>query len=380
MLDNSESLIGQKIGKYRVVEVLGYGAMGVVLKAEREPQETGEPVEKDLGSRFVAIKVLSAQVSRDGVSKERMLREAEMLRRLHHPNIVETREFGLLKDGRAYLVMEFVQGETLDSYLDRSKIAPVDLVVNIGLQLANAMQVAHERGVIHRDLKPPNVMLAKVEGQLFIKVLDFGVARLMDEERRLTRTGEVVGSPIYMSPEQCQGKPMDSRSDIYSLGIVLFYSLTGWYPHKGNTLRDTFVLKTTMPCPSIKEKNPGYDGPVELDKLIQRCLSIEPDDRYPSMEEVFVELQEIAERYQISTAPVPGLGDEARRVTADSNQGEPIGVDRLRAFSAKSSGSGPAKFFKRVFDGPTALVVISVCLALFFAVISLVPLLRLNSQ
>ena len=197
MLDNSESLIGQKIGKYRVVEVLGYGAMGVVLKAEREPQETGEPVEKDLGSRFVAIKVLSAQLSRDGVSKERMLREAEMLRRLHHPNIVETREFGLLKDGRAYLVMEFVQGETLDSYLDRSKIAPVDLVVNIGLQLANAMQVAHERGVIHRDLKPPNVMLAKVEGQLFIKVLDFGVARLMDEERRLTRTGEVVGSPIY---------------------------------------------------------------------------------------------------------------------------------------------------------------------------------------
>ena len=293
MFDESETLIGLQIGKYKVIEVLGYGAMGVVLKA----QVLGSGDEPE----FVALKVLSSQLTRDGVSKERMAREAEMLQRLHHPNIVETREYGSLDNGRAYLVMEFVRGETLDSYLERVKVAPVDLVVNIGLQLANAMQMAHERGVIHRDLKPPNVMLAKEDGQLCIKVLDFGVARLLDEDRRLTRTGEVVGSPIYMSPEQCQGKPMDWRSDIYSYGIVLFFSLTGVYPHKGSTLRDTFVMKTSLPCPSLREKNPNYEGPPELDKLIQKCLALEPQDRYESMGDVFVELKNIAERYQIHT-------------------------------------------------------------------------------
>lgn len=167
------------------------------------------------------------------------------------------------------------------------------------MQITNAMQFAHDSGIIHRDLKPQNIMLDQNRGALSVKILDFGIAKITADRRRLTRTGEVVGSPIFMSPEQCQGKPYDHRSDIYALGIVLFKSITGRYPHHGSTLRDTFLMKTTKDCPRIEEYVAGYDGPQRLAKLIYKCLEIKPKKRFATMADVYMELRIIADESDI---------------------------------------------------------------------------------
>ncbi|MBI1270300.1 protein kinase [bacterium] len=330
MYEQSDIPIGSHIGRYKVVEMLGTGAMGIVLKGV-EPH-TGDEV---------AIKLLASELVKDSVAIQRMAQEAQLLSHLKHPNIPETYNFGTLDNGRAYLVMEFVQGETLESYVERKGTAPLDMTINVGLQLAHAMQAAHTEGIVHRDLKPPNVMLGKVDDKLAIKVLDFGVARILSDSRRLTKTGEAVGSPIFMSPEQCQGKPMDHRSDMYSYAIILFYCLTGRFPHKGTNLHDTFVMKTTLECPMIKDFNPAHAGPPALDELIYKCMRISPDERFEDMGEVFRELKRIAEAAHIRTDSLAvldlgyGVGDSGFSIGTGTGRG---------------AGSGTTSSANRVFD------------------------------
>ena len=188
-MDQFEQLIGSEIGNYTVVKVLGQGSMGVVLH--------GRAVDSD---KEVAIKLLAPELVRDEVSRERMVREARALSKLNHPNIVSTYEFDSLANGRAYLVMEYVKGENLDDYLEREKTLPLRMTIVLALQLSNAMAFAHDEGIIHRDLKPQNIMMSGVRGKLTCKILDFGIAKMIEDRKKLTRTGEVVGSPIFMSP------------------------------------------------------------------------------------------------------------------------------------------------------------------------------------
>ena len=397
MYEQGDIPIGSHIGRYKVVEMLGTGAMGIVLKGI-EPHSGEE----------VAIKLLASELVKDNVAIQRMAQEAQLLSHLKHPNIPETYNFGTLDNGRAYLVMEFVQGETLESYVERKGTAPLDMTVNVGLQLAHAMQAAHTEGIVHRDLKPPNVMLGKVDDKLAIKVLDFGVARILSDSRRLTKTGEAVGSPIFMSPEQCQGKPMDHRSDMYSYAIILFYCLTGRFPHKASNLHDTFVMKTTLECPQIKEFNPSHVGPPALDELIYKCMRISPDERYEDMGEVFRELKKVAEAAQIRTDSLAvldlgygalhsgaGTGSSARGAVGqaadlqsnpdadmDTNWGADRGPDRASGAAAWSRGS--EKLRRRAASGadlkegfnwksPQALVIgLCVLLSMAFAVMALV--------
>lgn len=397
MYEQGDIPIGSHIGKYKVVEMLGTGAMGIVLKGI-EPHSGEE----------VAIKLLASELVKDNVAIQRMAQEAQLLSHLKHPNIPETYNFGTLDNGRAYLVMEFVQGETLESYVERKGTAPLDMTVNVGLQLAHAMQAAHTEGIVHRDLKPPNVMLGKVDDKLSIKVLDFGVARILSDSRRLTKTGEAVGSPIFMSPEQCQGKPMDHRSDMYSYAIILFYCLTGRFPHKASNLHDTFVMKTTLECPQIKEFNPAHAGPPDLDQLIYKCMRISPDERFEDMGEVFRELKKVAEAAQIRTDSLAvldlgygalhsgaGTGSGARdgvgqsadlQTNADRDMDTDWGADRGpdRASGAAAWAGGSKKMRRGAASGadlkegfnwksPQALVIgLCALLAIAFAVMALV--------
>ena len=287
-MDQLDHLIGSEIGNYTVVNILGQGSMGVVLH--------GRAIDSD---EDVAIKLLAPELIRDEVSRERMARESRAMAKLSHPNIVSTIDFDSLENGRAYLVMEYVKGENLDDYLDREKTFPTKKTIMMALQLSNAMAFAHDEGIIHRDLKPQNIMLATSRGRLTCKILDFGIAKMIEDRKRLTRTGEVVGSPIFMSPEQCTGKKLDQRTDIYSLGIILFKCLAGKYPHHGSTLRDTFLMKTTMPCPRINEHNPEHDAPPRLENLIYKCLEIKPEDRYRTMADVYLDLRELAREYNL---------------------------------------------------------------------------------
>lgn len=396
MYEQSDIPIGSHIGRYKVVEMLGTGAMGIVLKGV-EPH-TGEEV---------AIKLLASELVKDNVAIQRMAQEAQLLSHLKHPNIPETYNFGTLDNGRAYLVMEFVQGETLESYVERKGTAPLDMTINVGLQLAHAMQAAHTEGIVHRDLKPPNVMLGKVDDKLSIKVLDFGVARILSDSRRLTKTGEAVGSPIFMSPEQCQGKPMDHRSDMYSYAIILFYCLTGRFPHKASNLHDTFVMKTTLECPKIKDFNPAHAGPPALDEIIYKCMRISPDERFEDMGEVFRELKKVAEAAQIRTDSLAvldlgyggghsgfstsiGTGDGARNgagngagrvgdlhTRADADMDTSWGQERGSGAAAWSRGSarGSEKMRRNSFEWKSPQVlVIGLCalLSVAFAVMALV--------
>lgn len=334
-MDQTASLIGSKIGSYTVTDVLGQGAMGVVLYAQNEESEAE-----------AAIKLLAPELATDDVSKERMAREAKALLSLKHPNIVSTYEFGSLENGRAYLVLEYVSGENLDDYLLKNKTLPVDITINMAMQIANAMQFAHDAGIIHRDLKPQNIMLNQKKGSLAVKILDFGIAKLTADRRRLTKTGEVVGSPIFMSPEQCQGKKFDNRSDIYSLGIVLFKCLTGRYPHHGSTLRDTFMMKTTKDCPKIEEFCPDYDGPQSLAKLIYKCLEIKPKKRYATMADVYMELRTIADQANIVVDMGQSLKDsgvhfQVKKVSKlEPNKAESLGINFIesRKNNARSGG------------------------------------------
>lgn len=311
-MEESAQLIGSKIGGYEVVDILGRGAMGVVLRARNGKQE-------------VAIKLLAPDLAKDDVSIDRMHREASALSILDHPNIVTTYKFGILDNGQAYLIMEFVRGENLDDYLKIHGTLSISNLIIMSMQLAKAIQFAHDNGVVHRDIKPQNIMLKDVGGAVHSKILDFGIAKLADDSRRLTKPGEVVGSPIFMSPEQCQGKKTDQRTDIYSYGIVLFKCLAGVYPHHGANLRDTLMMKTTKNCPTIKEMNPNFDGPEKLEAIIHKCLEILPDNRYGTMDDVYNDLKALAEEMNLfGTGNTEMLGDplslaEASPVTQPSS-------------------------------------------------------------
>ncbi|MGV3623872.1 MAG: serine/threonine protein kinase [Archangium sp.] len=289
--DALDALVGQTIdGRFRIVDVIGKGAMGKVYRAVQVPL-----------NRAVALKVLDSTygAGREESFKQRFLVEAALHAKLNHPNTVRVVDYGSTKDGLFFLVMEYLDGDTLEQTLKRGPL-PWHRVLSIGLQMARALREAHELGVVHRDLKPANVvMLHSDDDTDFAKVLDFGLVKsFVDghelEGRAITQQGMLMGSPPYMAPEQGEKNRADPRSDIYSLGTMLFEMLTGKPPYTGTGALDIILKHVNEPIPALVTPQKYEPPPEALKTIVTRCLAKSPMDRFQSMDELILALQDVS--------------------------------------------------------------------------------------
>jgi serine/threonine protein kinase len=256
--------------KYRLDRLLGRGGMGAVY--------AGTHVDLD---RPCAIKLLLSDFTSDADALERFRREARAAARLNHPNVADTYDYGVLTDGGAYIIMELVEGQTLREYMDAAGPIPISEAAEIARQVADGIDIAHRSGIVHRDLKPSNIILTRDhQEQLQAKVVDFGVAKLKEYSTTgggLTGSGSLIGTPRYMSPEQCSGHTTDGRSDIYSMGVILFEMLAGQPPFDAPSATAIAVKHIQQPSPSLTEFRP--DAPVELEQFLRQVLDKDPEKR-----------------------------------------------------------------------------------------------------
>jgi serine/threonine-protein kinase len=267
--------MNERLGHYDIVEELGRGGMGVVYKG----------YESSLG-RYVAIKVLAAAMAHDPVFVERFLREARAMAALNDPHIIQIYFIGQDED-QTFFVMEFIDGESLSDWIKReNKLAPSD-ALKILMDAAQGLATAHAQGVIHRDIKPGNIMITT---RGVVKVADFGIALASnDVASKLTNTGALVGTPGYLSPEVCLGKAVDQRSDIFALGIVLFEMLTGHMPFNAESPLKLMLDVVEADIPDIREINPNVDE--EVKRILLRMLAKNPVDRYQSCDALIADLK-----------------------------------------------------------------------------------------
>jgi HAMP domain-containing protein len=255
-------------GRYEIKAQLGEGGMGVVYRAY--DRELGEPV---------AIKTLRPELIGDPTLLERFKQEIRLARRISHPNVVRTHDLGEV-DGRYFITMEFVEGTSLDQLIARKGALPLDVTLTIGRQLCRALEVAHAQGVVHRDIKPQNLV---VDLQGFLKVMDFGIARLVEGQRGpagtgLTAAGAVIGTPEYMAPEQLMGQPVDGRADLYAAGIVLYECATGQRLVTGESFATVLMKQVQEPAPDPRAAVPGL--PESFSRVVLRALAKQPDERW----------------------------------------------------------------------------------------------------
>lgn len=280
---SGDNLIGTKIGdRYEVESELGRGALGVVFRAK-----------DGMLGRHVAVKVMQEKMAADTVASLRFQREARMAASLQHPNIVTVYDFGVLPDNRPYLVMECLLGESVDEVLKRSIRMQSSKAVPLFIAVCQALAHAHKNGIVHRDLKPANIVILKDDtGNEVIKLVDFGIAKpMIEQDSDLTAAGSVMGTPSYMSPEQCLGKPLDGRSDIYSLGCVMYHILTGVRPLTGDTALETLSKHISEQPRSFSEVAQGVLLPDALERCVFRALMKSPADRHQSVIELRDELE-----------------------------------------------------------------------------------------
>jgi serine/threonine protein kinase len=278
-----------KLKHYRIVSKIGEGGMGEVYLAE-----------DTLLERKVAIKILSEEFSFDGERLRRFIQEAKAASALNHPNILTIHEIGK-SEGTHFIASEYICGETLHDHLSKRALS-VEQVLNIAIQIADALTAAHAAGIIHRDIKPENVMIRDDE---IAKVLDFGLAKLTlsaaaDADTRPqvhTRSGMIIGTASYMSPEQARGKTVDERTDIFSLGIVMYKMLTGRLPFDGETMSDTIASILNAEPKRVSALNP--DTPVELERIIAKTLEKNREERYQSAKDLLVDLKHLEKRLEI---------------------------------------------------------------------------------
>ena len=268
--ESDDPRLGTTIDRSRQESNLGAGGMGVVYRAEHIHLR-----------RPVALKLLHARLAEDQEVVERFFREARAASDLASEHIVGVTDFGTFEDG-AFLVMEYLPGKSLDVVLNQGRM-DARRAVHIAVQIASALGAAHEKGVIHRDLKPANVILVEQNGDPdFAKVLDFGIAKLIQgETKQLTKTGIVMGTPAYMAPEQASGEKVDARTDIYALGIMLYEMLGGAPPFTGENPTQVLVAHVTRPPEPLRTHNPEI--PEGLEQVILSCLAKDPDQRPASM-------------------------------------------------------------------------------------------------
>ncbi len=260
--------------KYSSIVKIGEGGMGAIFKAHDEYL-----------NKTVAIKLVNPLFSEQALP--RFQREAQASGKLNHPNIVRTMDFGVADGITPYLVMEFIDGESLYFLVKHQAPMRLSEVLPFAEQILSALEYAHENGVVHRDMKPSNIMLLQENGgPPVVKLVDFGLAKLQDCDQRLTSTGSNLGSPAYMSPEQARGEEGDERSDIYSFGVILFEMLTGRVPFRGESAMQTIAEKMSSQAPRLSEMRPDLEFLSEIEFFVAKCLSLDPADRFQSAAEI----------------------------------------------------------------------------------------------
>ena len=272
-------LVGEIIAdRYRVISLLGEGGMGRVYLAEHVRM-----------GRQCAVKVISPELARSDAAVARFNREAANASQINHPNVAQIYDFGEGPNQTLYLAMEFVEGETMSAVVRREGALSIRRAATLTKQVADALSAAHHRGIVHRDLKPDNILISRqFDGTECIKVVDFGIAKTVQPDgdatsgQTVTSVGVSVGTPEYMSPEQLAGEKFDTRSDLYSLGLVFFHLLTADLPYPRVTSRETLVHRLTDPPRTLVEVRPGTQWPAILQPMLDWALATNPEKRYPT--------------------------------------------------------------------------------------------------
>jgi serine/threonine-protein kinase len=329
----ASDLVGQVIAdRYHVLRKLGEGGMGQVYLAEHVKM-----------GRRSAIKVMNPSMVHDPDAVSRFNREAANASRITHPHVCAIYDFGETSDGLIYLAMEYIEGEPLTDLLEREGALPPPRAAHIFVQVADALQAAHDLGIVHRDLKPDNIMLARGrDGADVVKVVDFGIAKAIggDDSQKVTKTGLVVGTPEFMSPEQLAGDKVDGRSDIYALALVFYKMLTGTLPFVASTVQETMIKRLTDEPLKLAAARPDLAFPAGLQETMDAGLTRSPTDRYHS-----------AAKFAGDVAAVVGLGRGAGPVThvdADAGRTQLLGAGRTAVLPdsrpmPKTTTTAPAK-------------------------------------
>jgi eukaryotic-like serine/threonine-protein kinase len=287
-LSAGSDLVGSVIAdRYHVIRKLGEGGMGQVYLAEHVRM-----------GRKSAVKVMNPGMVHDADAISRFNREASNASRISHPNVAAIYDFGETSDGLIYLAMEFVEGEPLTKLIEREGALSAARAASIVRQTGEALAVAHDLGIVHRDLKPDNIMIAKDrDGADCVKVVDFGIAKAANNEaQKVTRTGLVVGTPEYMSPEQLAGDALDGRSDVYSLALVAFTMLTGRLPFPSETVQESMIMRLTVRPRSLSEMKPDVNWPSPLQAAIDKGLARDARERYATASEFGRDVWQAVER------------------------------------------------------------------------------------
>lgn len=280
-MERPEALLGKTVAdRYQLLEIIGQGGIGVVYKAKHIHMD-----------RMVAFKMLRSESLKDERNRQRFQQEAKAVSSLNHPNIVSVFDFGFTADNAAYLVMDFLDGKDLDTLIQEHGYLTPEEVVPIFSQICDALAQMHEAGIIHRDLKPGNIIILKKDKKTVAKLVDFGMVKLFDAQsskqaQSLTQPGEVFGSPYYMSPEQCTGMKLDPRTDIYSMGVLMYEAVTGRPPFLADNMASMAQMHLYEKPQAIGEIINDKDFPVWMQNIIFKSLEKNVNDRYQSTAEM----------------------------------------------------------------------------------------------
>jgi serine/threonine-protein kinase len=358
---DKDPMIGRVLdGRWRIEEKLGEGGMGAIYLASQ--QSVG---------RQVAIKTLRTALSDSEEFVDRFMQEARVTTTISHPHCVTILDFGKTDNGLLYLAMELLEGEPLSERLRRGRL-PLEQSLQIGMQVASALAAAHDHNIIHRDLKPENIFVLDItDDSTFIKVLDFGISKDLDDDQGMTKTGQLFGTPQYMSPEQCRGEDLDGRSDIYSLGCILYELISGRPPFQSDKSMNILVAHVQEEIPPL-EAITDRPLPRGVASTVMAMLSKEPADRPATAKAVRSRLETLLSQFDTSQSPQPrdadGLG--SAQTLAAPEETSPVASD-----SAGGDGSVPPPSVDDDLGGTSGskvLVVIGLLGVLFFLGIGVV--------
>jgi len=321
-----DALLGKELcDRYVVTQLLGTGAMGVVYKARHK-----------LLDREVAIKVLKHDASNDEVNRKRFETEAKAASSLNHPNLIAVHDYGFMDDGTPFLVMDYLEGESLGAVLKRDRRLDPLRMIGVLKQVCTGLGYAHNKGLVHRDLKPNNVMLLPyANGRDLVKIVDFGIVKPIGADQELTATGQIFGTPFYMSPEQCQGRKLDGRSDIYSLGCLVYRMVAGKPPFTGENAVATIVMHVKDPPPEFSPEILSNEILSALDPVIRKMLAKDPNERYQNSDELRAALENVEHEHNT---------EKMNALLAESQQTKAVAVGPEESTQSKQPNPLPSKF------------------------------------
>jgi tRNA A-37 threonylcarbamoyl transferase component Bud32 len=354
-----DSLIGETVaGRYKILRKMGEGGMGAVYEAQHNV----------IGKHF-ALKVLLDKYAQKHDVVARLQQEARLASSIGHPSIVDVNDFGETADGRSFVVMEFLDGESLAQLIQQKAPLPPERVLPIIRQAADALGAAHQKDILHRDVKPENVFITRRDGKDFVKVLDFGISKAMkkpeeeEDSPRLTQTGMVLGTPLYMSPEQARGESeLDQRIDIYALGVIMYEALSGETPFRGTNYLGIINQVLTQQATPLRQLRPDLPLSEALERVVMKMMHKDRNRRYAQMTEVVADIDRLLAGDQNVGMPVM-LPDESLRTRAveprERSTGFVAGGITLFVVVAAITAIVAAKRRSAVADIPSVPVVMS---------------------